>query len=442
MPTSTTVIALTVAAAMTAVRTVHGLDNGLALTPPMGWLAWQRFRCITDCKTYPDECISEKLFMTAADLLVSEGYADLGYKYVIVDDCWLSVNRTADGKLQADRDRFPNGIKALADYVHSKGLKFGLYQDWGVKTCAGFPGVFGYEETDAKQFAEWGVDYVKLDGCYSDVRDMDLGYIGFGQHLNKTGRPMVYSCSWPAYQEDKGMRINYAALATFCNLWRNYGDIDDSWTSVTNIADYFATKQEFWAQYAGPGHWNDPDMLVIGNYGLTVDQSKSQMALWAVLAAPLFMSNKLNAIGPEFKEILQNRDVIAVSQDALGMQGYRVFRDRGIDIWTRPVEPVRGGSYSYAVAFVSRREDGAPTPYTITLEHLGLKHYTGYTVKNLFNKQLVNGAENYYVTPKSVIKVRVNPSGTVFLRFDVSMSVVNSEDKLYNGTLKDSIAFI
>ncbi|XP_025421570.1 alpha-N-acetylgalactosaminidase-like [Sipha flava] len=305
---------------------VNSLDNGLALTPPMGWLAWQRFRCITDCEMYPDECISEKLFMNVADLLVSEGYAEFGYKYVIVDDCWLATNRSNDGKLLADNKRFPSGIKALSDYVHSKGLKFGLYQNWGEKTCAGYPGVSGHEEQDAQQFAEWGVDYVKLDGCYSDIRDMEKGYAEFGKHLKNTGRPIVYSCSWPAYQEGKGMPINYTALVEHCNLWRNYGDIDDSWTSVMDIADYFALKQEFWAPFAGPGHWNDPDMLLIGNFGLTVDQSKAQMAIWAILAAPLLMSNQLSAVRPEFKEILLNKGIIDVNQDALGIQGKRVFR--------------------------------------------------------------------------------------------------------------------
>lgn len=425
-------IAVTVAAFAVLLHGVTGLDNGLALTPPMGWLAWQRYRCITDCVTYPDECVSEKLFMNAADLLVSEGYADLGYKYVIVDDCWLSKNRSADGKLEADKTRFPSGIKALSDYVHSKGLKFGLYQDWGEKTCAGYPGVLGNEESAIKQFVEWEVDYIKLDGCYSNVRDMDRGYVEFGKLLNKTGRPMVYSCSWPAYQEDKGMRINYALMAKHCNLWRNYGDIDDSWTSVMNIADYFALKQEFWAQHAGPGHWNDPDMLLIGNFGLTIDQSKSQMAIWAVLAAPLLMSNRLSAVRPEFKEILQNAEVIKVNQDALGIQGTRVFRDKGIDIWTRPVEPVHRGNYSYAVAFVSRREDGAPYPYKITLEDLGLNHHIGYTIKNLFDKSSSSGIK-HYALPKTVVNVRVIPLGVVFLRFDII--TIKLEDDIYNSPL-------
>ncbi|XP_050536026.1 alpha-N-acetylgalactosaminidase-like [Daktulosphaira vitifoliae] len=418
---------------------IHGLDNGLALTPPMGWLAWQRYRCITDCETYPDECVSEKLFKQATDLLVSEGYAALGYQYVIVDDCWLSHNRSADGKLQADEKRFPSGIKALSDYVHSKGLKFGLYQDWGKKTCAGYPGVLGNEQLDVMTFAEWEVDYVKLDGCYSDVRDMDEGYKEFSRLLNKTGRPMVYSCSWPAYQEDKGMVINYTALATFCNLWRNAGDIDDSWKSVMDIADYFALKQDFWSQYAGPGHWNDPDMLVIGNFGLSIDQSKVQMSIWAILAAPLLMSNKLSEIRSEFKDVLQNREIIKINQDALGIQGKRVFRDKEIDIWTRPVEPVHNGYYSYAVAFVSRRSDGAPFAYKILLKHLRLDSPNGYTITNLFDKNTSFNNQTIFVS-KSFIKVRVNPSGVVFLR--VNANLFDFQYDLYNETIVNKTTFI
>lgn len=420
------ILSVTCVTCILAIGPVNGLNNGLALTPPMGWLAWQRYRCITDCQTYPDDCVNEELFMKAADLLVSEGYAKLGYQYVIVDDCWLAKNRSADGKLEADKNRFPSGIKALSDYVHSKGLKFGLYEDWGKKTCAGYPGVLGNEEQDAKTFAEWDVDYVKLDGCHSDVRQMDRGYPEFGRHLNNTGRPMVYSCSWPAYQEEKGMLIDYASMAKHCNLWRNYDDIDDSWESMIKIADYFAQKQEFWAKYAGPGHWNDPDMLLIGNFGLTYDQSKTQMAIWAVLAAPLLMSNKLREIRPEFKEILQNKNVIEVNQDALGIQGTRVFRDKGIDIWTRPIEPVYNSYHSYAVAFVSRRVDGAPYPYNITLQDLGLNNTYGYTIDNLFGKDKNSNPCNF--SPKSLVRVRVIPSGVVFLRMNVSSSSSSCQD--------------
>lgn len=164
-------------------------------------------------------------------------------------------------------------------------------------------------EIDAQTFADWDVDYVKLDGCYADINTMDQGYPDFGRFLNATGRPMIYSCSWPVYQEEGGLMPNYEALKTHCNLWRNWDDIDDSWTSVTGITDYFAKNQKRIQPHGGPGHWNDPDMLIIGNYGLSYDQSKAQMAIWAILAAPLLMSHDLSCIRNEFKEILQNRFV-------------------------------------------------------------------------------------------------------------------------------------
>jgi len=188
---------------------VVSLENGLATTPPMGWLAWERFRCNTDCANDPHNCISERLFRQMADLIVSDGYRDAGYSYINVDDCWLSHKRDRHGRLQADAQRFPSGMKSLADYVHSKGLKFGIYEDYGNFTCAGYPGILGHLETDANTFADWDVDYVKLDGCYSLPTDMDRGYPDFGYYLNKTGRPMLYSCSWPVYQTYSGMTVRF-----------------------------------------------------------------------------------------------------------------------------------------------------------------------------------------------------------------------------------------
>ncbi|KAJ9599026.1 hypothetical protein L9F63_010483, partial [Diploptera punctata] len=186
--------------------TTSALDNGLALTPPMGWLSWERYRCITDCVNFPDECISENLFFRTAKLMATEGYLEAGYEYIIIDDCWLSKERDSEGRLQPDPDRFPSGIKALSDYVHSLGLKFGIYEDYGNLTCAGYPGILGHLETDANTFAEWGVDYIKVDGCNSNLEDMNTGYAEFGSYLNKTGRPIVYSCSLPFYQEISGMK--------------------------------------------------------------------------------------------------------------------------------------------------------------------------------------------------------------------------------------------
>ncbi|KAG4071125.1 hypothetical protein HA402_014393 [Bradysia odoriphaga] len=393
---------------------VDALDNGLAMTPPMGWMSWQRFRCIIDCDLYPDECISEQLFKTAADVIASEGYKDVGYEYVIIDDCWLESERdNVTKELVPDRKRFPNGMKALADYVHSKGLKFGIYENYGAKTCEGYPGIIDHMELDAKTFAKWDVDYIKVDGCYADYLDYDVGYPEFGRLLNKTGRPMVYSCSWPVYQEIKGLTPDYEALKQHCNLWRNWKDIQDSYESLRNITEYFAVNQSRIQPHAGPGHWNDADMLLIGNYGLSIDQSKTQMAIWAVIASPLIMSNDLKNIRPEFKEILLNKEVIDVSQDELGVQGIRKRFEARIETWMRPIKPIVNGELSYAIAWSSKRIDGAPFTVSANIESLKLTNANGYRITDLFNK-------NRFVMdilPAQNITVRVNPSGVVFYKF-------------------------
>ncbi|QQP38702.1 AlphaNacetylgalactosaminidaselike, partial [Caligus rogercresseyi] len=296
---------------------VSSLDNGLSRTPPMGWLAWERFRCNTDCVNDPHNCISERLFKQMADILVSEGYQAAGYTYVNVDDCWLAHERDHRGRLQADHERFPSGMKALADYIHSKGFKFGIYEDYGNFTCAGYPGILGHLETDAYTFADWEVDYVKLDGCYSLPTDMDRGYPEFGYYLNRTGRPMIYSCSWPVYQTYSGMKPNYTSIINSCNLWRNFDDIQDSWQSVASVIDYYGDHQDTIIPNAGPGHG-----MILTCY----EQCKTQMAMWAVFAAPLLMSVDLRTIKPDYKAILQNRNIIAVNQDPLGIQGRRIYK--------------------------------------------------------------------------------------------------------------------
>ncbi|XP_017005634.2 alpha-N-acetylgalactosaminidase isoform X2 [Drosophila takahashii] len=394
------------------------LDNGLAKTPPMGWLSWERFRCNTDCVNDPDNCISEQLFQTMTDIVVADGYASVGYEYINIDDCWLEKHRGHDGKLVADRKRFPNGIKALSDYIHSRGLKFGIYEDYGNYTCAGYPGIIGHEEKDALLFAEWNVDYVKIDGCYALPLDMDLGYSTFGRLLNSTGKSMVYSCSWPVYQIYAGIQPNYSAIQTHCNLWRNYDDIQDSWASVENIIDYYGNNQDLIAPNAGPGHWNDPDMLIIGNFGLSYEQAKTQFAIWSILAAPLLMSVDLRTIRPQFKHILQNRKIIAVDQDPLGIQGRRIYKHKGIEIWSRPIGPLYQNFYSYAIAFVNRRTDGTPSDISVTLKELGLINFSGYRVEDLYEN-----VDYGVLYPNTKIKVKVNPSGVVMLKGEVQYPV-------------------
>ncbi|XP_008507938.1 alpha-galactosidase A isoform X2 [Equus przewalskii] len=238
----------------------RALDNGLAMTPTMGWLHWERFMCNTDCEEDPDSCVSEKLFMQMADLMDSEGWRDVGYEYLCIDDCWMAPQRDSKGRLQADPKRFPGGIRRLADYVHGKGLKLGIYADVGKLTCAGFPGSYGYYDIDAKTFADWGVDLLKFDGCHFDTLvDLADGYKYMSLALNRTGRSIVYSCEWPLYMMPF-RKPNYTEVREYCNHWRNFADIYDAWQSVKSVLDWTSSNQEKIVDAAGPGGWNDPDM--------------------------------------------------------------------------------------------------------------------------------------------------------------------------------------
>ncbi|XP_030301714.1 alpha-N-acetylgalactosaminidase [Calypte anna] len=380
------------------------LENGLALTPPMGWLAWERFRCNVDCRADPQNCISENLFFEMADRLAEDGWRELGYEYINIDDCWSAKQRDTAGRLVSDPERFPSGIKALADYVHARGLKLGIYADLGTFTCGGYPGTtLDHIEVDAQTFAEWGVDMLKLDGCYSSGTEQAEGYPKMAMALNATGRPIVYSCSWPAYQGGLPPKVNYTILAKFCNLWRNYNDIEDSWDSVLSILDWFSTNQDELQPAAGPGHWNDPDMLIIGNFGLSYEQSRSQMALWTVMAAPLLMSTDLRTISPSAKEILQNRLMIQINQDPLGIQGRRIVKEKfHIEVFLRPLS-----NDASALVFFSRRTD-MPFRYTTSLEKLHFPEDGVYEVEDVYSGQIFSGLKT-----GDSFTVVINPSGVV-----------------------------
>ncbi|MBD8881157.1 alpha-galactosidase [Rhodanobacter sp. 7MK24] len=298
--------------------------NGLALTPPMGWNSWNHFGCNID----------ERTIRAAADAMASSGMKDAGYQYVVIDDCWHGP-RDAEGNITADAGRFPSGIKALADYIHSKGLKFGIYSDAGSKTCAGRPGSRGHEYQDARTYASWGVDYLKYDWCNTGTQDGESSYTLMSDALRATGRPIVFSqCDW-------GSNKDWLWAQNVGDLWRTTGDIYDGWESragrqngMTNIVDMQAEL----AHYAGPGHWNDPDMLEIGNGGMSNEEYKSQFSLWAEMAAPLMAGNDLAHMSAETRVILTNREVIAVDQDALGVQGQRVFKDGDHEVWSKPLK--------------------------------------------------------------------------------------------------------
>lgn len=378
-------------------------DDGLVRTPPMGWMSWERFRCDLDCADDPENCISEALFRDMADRLSEDGWKELGYEYVIIDDCWMLKTRDKEGRLQADPIRFPSGMAQLASYVHDRGLKLGIYADMGTYTCMGFPGTtLDKIQIDAQTFASWGVDYLKFDGCNANPLVHMLGYPLMSMALNATGRPIVYSCSWPAYLGGLPPLVNYNLVGKFCHLWRNYYDIQDSWDSLLGITDWFFNNQDDIQPAAGPGRWNDPDMLIIGNFGLSMDQSRSQMALWAIMAAPMIMSNDLRHLDNGAKAILQNKVAIAINQDPLGIQGRRLLTEKShIEVYWRPL--VKSAS---ALVFLSRRTD-MPYHYHTSL---GKLHYEegNYEAYDVFAGTTVKGLNS-----TTEITLSINPSGVV-----------------------------
>jgi len=286
----------------------------LAKTPPMGWNSWNKFGCN----------VSEKLLVQMADNMVSSGMLNAGYQYIVIDDCW-QVNRDSIGEIVVDKDRFPHGMKYLADYIHSKGLKFGIYSCAGTKTCAGRPGGFGHEYQDARTYAGWGVDYLKYDWCNTSTQDAKSTYANVRDALHAAGRPIILSIC------DGGISKPWEWAKEVGHLWRTTPDIKDRWDAMIAILD----KQKDLAAYAGPGYWNDPDMLEVGNGGMTSEEYKTHFSLWCMLAAPLIAGNDLMDMSPEIAEILKNREVIALDQDTLGKQGY-CFRDNGdYEIWVK-----------------------------------------------------------------------------------------------------------
>jgi len=302
-------------------------DRSLALTPPMGWNSWNTFK----------SKINEKMIKEMADAMVSSGMRDAGYKYLILDDCWLAPKRDSHQNLQADPKKFPDGMKALGDYIHSKGLKFGIYNCAGTKTCAGFPGTHGHEYQDALKYASWGVDYLKYDWCNTAGINAKEAYTTMSKALAATHRPIVFSlCEWGSNQP-------WLWAEPVGQLWRTTGDISCKWKSITEIID----KEADLRQYAGPGHWNDPDMLEVGN-GLPENEDRAHFSMWAMLAAPLIAGNDLRNMSEETKAILTNRGVIAVDQDSLGVQGLRYAINDSVQTWMKPLE---GGDW--AVCFLN-----------------------------------------------------------------------------------------
>src|ERR1044072_4969420 len=313
---------------------VRAHDNGLAKTPPMGWNSWNKFACN----------VSEKLIKEMADAMVTSGMRDAGYIYLVIDDCW-QIDRDAQGNIMPDPKRFPSGMKALANYVHSKGLKVGLYSDAGTLTCQKRPGSRGYEFQDARQYAAWDVDYLKYDWCSTSTQNAPAADSIMRDALLKAGRPIVFSIfEWGTAEPSlRGKAVGtpkpWLWAKDVGNLWRTTGDIQDCWDckrdwggiGVVHILDL----QDGLESHAGPGHWNDTDMLEVGNGGMTTTEYRAHFSLWCLLSAPLMAGNDLRSMSPEIKEILTNREVIAVDQDPLGLQGRRVKRGGDREVWMK-----------------------------------------------------------------------------------------------------------
>lgn len=311
---------------MTTVPQQHG--GARALTPPMGWNSWNTFRCYN---------LTQQVVLETADAMVSSGMRDAGYEYLVVDDCWQDLRRGADGALRAHPGRFPDGMARLGREIHARGLKFGLYLSPGRKTCAmiydRYRGVglgsFGHEQQDADSLADWGVDYLKYDWCRANRGGTGLDEPGaftrMAQALERTGRPIVYSIS------EYGRSRPWEWAPSVAQLWRTTADIVPTWRSVLRIAD----RQHGLARYARPGAWNDPDMLEVGNPGLSEVESRSHLMLWAMLAAPLMAGNDLRTMPEGTRALLTHPGLLAIAQDAAGRQGQRVARQGPLEFWRR-----------------------------------------------------------------------------------------------------------
>jgi alpha-galactosidase len=372
-------------------------DNGVALTPPMGWNSWNKFGCN----------VSEEMIKSMTDAMVTSGMKDAGYQYVVIDDCW-QVSRDENGFIVADPQRFPSGMKALADYVHAKGLKFGLYSDAGTKTCAGRPGSQGHEFQDAMQYARWGVDYLKYDWCNTGTRNAQEAYATMRDALAATGRPIVFSmCEW-------GTAKPWQWAQNVGNLWRTTGDISDHWEGKKKWDDGsccsmgmldIVDAQVGLEGAAGPGHWNDPDMLEVGNGGMTNLEYRAHFSFWAMLAAPLIAGNDLRSMAPEIKAILTNKEVIAVNQDVLGMQGRRIRKDGDKEVWMKQLK-----DGSRAVILFNRGKE--ETEVSVAWTELGYPEHLSASVRDLWaGKDLgkATGKFSAKVASHEALVVKVTP---------------------------------
>jgi alpha-galactosidase len=392
---------LTAAGLVSQAPAVQALDNGVARTPPMGWNSWNTFACN----------INETLIKQMADSIVSTGMSAAGYKYVVVDDCWFNPNRDAAGNLQGDPTRFPSGMKSLGDYLHAKGLKFGIYEVPVDKTCGqyfnsypGATGSQGHEAQDARQFAAWGVDYLKYDWCSptGTISEQVSAFAKMRDALAATGRPILYSINSNSIHDKTGPLRNWGDVA---NIWRTTEDITNAWDTgqtngypmgIKNIIDVTAPL----AAYAAPGRFNDPDMMEVGLGGLSDTEARSHFAMWAMMASPLIAGNDLRSMSAANATILKNANLIAVNQDSLGLQGVQILNDG-----TRRVLAKKLANGDVAVALFN--QGASTTTVTTTAAAIG-KAGTSFTLRDAYS--------NATSTSSATISVGVPAHGTVVYR--------------------------
>jgi len=367
----------------------YGQFPELAPTPPMGWNSWNAFALN----------INSKIVKAVADSMVSKGLKAAGYRYIVIDDGW-QIARDKDGRIIADSTRFPEGIKYLADYVHSKGLKFGIYTCCGTKTCGGRPGSFCYEVIDAKTYAEWGVDIIKEDWCFTDGLDTRTQYKIMSDAIKATGRPMLLSlCEWgisSPWEWGKGIGA----------MWRTTSDIQDCFDCVRNWGGMgfipILEKNVNLAPFAGPGYWNDPDMLEVGNEALTITECRSHFSMWCMLAAPLIAGNNISIMNNTIRDILTAPEIIAIDQDPLGIQGTRIRNDSGLQVWQKPL---KDGSIAVALLNVT---NSVANMY-VTLEEIGFKKDGTSSIRDLWNRKDLEAVTDTF-------KTEVEPHGVVVVK--------------------------
>ncbi len=343
--------------------------EGLALTPPMGWNSWNSFH----------SHISEKVVRETAEAMIANGMRDAGYVYIVIDDTWSLRERDKDGNLVADPAKFPSGMKALGDWLHEKGFKFGIYGCAGTKTCGGYPGSWGHEFQDARLFASWGVDYLKYDWCDHGTADARDAYSRMSAALKAAGRPVVFSlCEW-------GQNKPWEWAKDIGHLWRTTGDIYDSydgrkgwesgWKLLLNLQHTLVENvgADGIGKYAGPGHWNDPDMLEVGNEGLTFAESRAHFGFWCMLAAPLMAGNDVRHMSEEIRALLTDPEAIAINQDAAGKQGLRAIAEpsTNTEVW---VKELSDGAW----AVIAHNTSAAPADIAVEWNRL-------WTIQGKFN---------------------------------------------------------